>query len=106
MTSLTVSTQIGEIKAQACLAKAADACPNFSERARAALLECLRTKGQCSGEEMTNYALGRDIVPHDDRAFGGVFRALARKGLIIRVGFCPRAKGHGTAGGSVWKLAA
>lgn len=37
-----------------------------------------------------------------DRAFGQLFRVLARRGDIRCVGYCERRKGHGTAGGRVW----
>jgi hypothetical protein len=33
-----------------------------------------------------------------------VFGRLSRRGVIRTVGFCMRAKGHGTAGGRIWGL--
>ena len=42
------------------------------------------------------------IRPRDDRAFGAVFAQAIREGLIAPVGYAPRVKGHGTAGGRVY----
>ena len=44
------------------------------------------------------------IVPHLDQAFGPVYAALARQGLIVRTGYAPRRRGHGSPG-PVWRLA-
>jgi hypothetical protein len=42
-------------------------------------------------------------VPHDARAFGAVFLKLKRMGQIEEAGFVARTKGHGTAGGRLWR---
>jgi hypothetical protein len=75
----------------------------FKERAAYFILEFLQRDGEQSGEELTDKCKARGLVPHDDRAFGPVLASLSRRGLIEKAGFCPRSKGHGTAGGNIWK---
>lgn len=77
----------------------------FRERATAFVLGYLQQHGVSSGELITDAAQLAGIRPPDDRAFGPVYAMLARKGRIVSAGFCMRAKGHGTAGGRLWKLA-
>lgn len=67
------------------------------------MLDYLRKQGPASGETLTAYVRAVGNAPGDDRAFGGVFRALVKRGAIWQVGECLRAKGHGTAGGRVWE---
>lgn len=85
--------------------KAERADDGFRERAQAFVLGYLAQHGTSSGELMTDAAKLAGIKPHDDRAFGPVYAVLARRGLIVAAGFCARRKGHGTAGGRVWRLA-
>lgn len=89
---------------EGCRQNADEAQPGFSGAARAFVLNYLSNVGEASGEVITDSAKAFGLVPHDDRAFGGVFLALAKRGLIERAGFCPRRKGHGTQGGSIWRL--
>lgn len=77
----------------------------FRERAKAFVLGYLAQHGASSGELMTDAAKLSGIKPPDDRAFGPVYATLARSGQIVAPGFCARRKGHGTAGGRVWRLA-
>jgi hypothetical protein len=88
----------------ACVAKAERRDPEFSRKAEEAILAHLRVVGRCSGEELTDIARARGAVPHDDRAFGAVFKSLAHRHAIRAVGYCERKKGHGTAGGRIWGL--
>lgn len=85
-------------------ANAEEASPGFAERAAEFVLDRL-TSGPASGELLTDACRNAGIVPHDDRAFGGVFLRLSRRGLIVKAGTCQRRKGHGTSGGTVWALA-
>lgn len=94
----------GEAAAQACIAKAERNDPEFSAKAEKAILDHLRVVGQASGEELVAVAKAHGAVPHDDRAFGAVFKSMAQRGLIRTVGYCMRSKGHGTAGGRLWAL--
>lgn len=77
----------------------------FRERAAAFVLGYLAQHGISSGELVTDAAKLAGIRPPDDRAFGPVYATLARKGRIVAAGFCARRKGHGTAGGRLWRLA-
>jgi hypothetical protein len=77
----------------------------FRKAAYDFVLAFLADYGESSSEEITAAAKAAGIVPHDDRAFGPVYMRLARQWKIVRVGTCPRAKGHGTGGGSIWRLA-
>lgn len=96
----------GEAAAASCQAKAEAAGFN-SVSAMAAVLDVLRKAGQpMTGEELVDACQDRGIVPHDGRAFGPVFKELARRGLIETVGFAMRRKGRGTAGARVWQIAA
>jgi hypothetical protein len=78
--------------------------PDFAAHARAFVLEYLARHGAASGEAVTNACKLAGIRPHDDRAFGPVYFALVRAGLIRKVGACLRTKGHGTSGGNIWAL--
>ena len=95
----------GQAAAAACLAKAERVTEFDGERARAAVLELLADGRARSGEEIVDHCQRLGLVPHDARAFGPVFGTLARRGLIEAVGFVPRAKGHGTSGGRLWRAA-
>lgn len=95
---------VGESAANACEAKARRGNPEFTEKAEAAILAHLRAVGTASGEALTDVAMAHGARPHDARAFGAVFGRLSRRGVIRTVGFCMRAKGHGTAGGRIWGL--
>lgn len=91
--------------------QAAQACADKAERqgfdtegARRFILSWLARHGDMSGEALTDAAKEHGFRPHDDRAFGAVFGPLSRRGLIRCVGFCERERGHGTAGGRIWRL--
>ena len=77
----------------------------FRARAEAFVLGYLQQHGVSSGELITDAAKLAGIKPPDDRAFGPVYATLARRGQIVAAGFCARRKGHGTAGGRLWRLA-
>lgn len=94
----------GEQAARFCMEKAVRTDSEFPAKARAAILKHLQVVGEASGEELTQVARAHGAVPHDDRAFGPVFGGLSRAKLIRTVGFCMRARGHGTAGGRIWAL--
>lgn len=91
---------------------AADACSSKAERtsafdaaaAKAEVLAVLSASARpMTGEELVDHCQRVGLVPHDPRAFGGVFLALSRRGQIKAVGFAPRRKGHGTAGARLWE---
>ncbi len=95
----------GEVAGERAADKAERADDGFRERAQAFVLGYLAQHGTSSGELMTDAAKLAGIKPPDDRAFGPVYAVLARRGMIVAAGFCARRKGHGTAGGRVWRLA-
>jgi hypothetical protein len=107
MNQLTLDDAIaaGDEAMAACAAKAERVNPEFSRKAEEAILAHLRIVGQCSGEVLTDVARARGAECHDARAFGPIFKSLARRGLIRHVDYCLRTKGHGTAGGRIWGIA-
>lgn len=96
---------VGQVAAELAQQRAERKDPDFTERAKAHILEQLRLRGEASGETLTDSCKAAGIAPANDRAFGSVYSSLARAGEISCVGFCLRAKGHGTAGGRVWRIA-
>jgi hypothetical protein len=76
----------------------------FVEAACAIVLEHLTLNGPTTAEALTNECKRRGAVPHDDRAFGPVYRRLLGRRQIEPCGTAIRTKGHGTAGGRIWKL--
>lgn len=87
---------------EAVASKVDTVVPEFRARAEAFVLAHLETHGPTSGEELTRQCRDAGLVPHDDRAFGPVYMALSRRGQIVKVGYAPRERGHGTAGGHIW----
>lgn len=83
---------------------AAQQVPQFTARASAAIVAHLARHGQASGEELVTACRAAGICPGDDRAFGSVFGRLKRDGRIVAMGTCVRTKGHGTAGGTIYRL--
>jgi hypothetical protein len=77
----------------------------FRSRVQEGIRHYLAEHGPASSEEMVDALKARGLAPQDDRAFGGAFIALSRKGEIVKHGACLRRKGHLTAGGVVWALA-
>lgn len=78
----------------------------FLDRAKAHILEHLRKNHvtSASGEALTDTCKLSGIIPPDDRAFGAVFSWLSKSGQIVKAGYCERTKGHGCAGGILWRL--
>jgi hypothetical protein len=94
----------GERLAGLALDRAERHVSDFSERARAFIVDYLRLTKVSSGELIVDACKLAGIKPPDDRAFGGVFGGLRKAGLIEADGYCLRRKGHGTGGGRVWRL--
>jgi hypothetical protein len=76
----------------------------FTSSAESFVVQFLR-HGPAPGEVITAACKRAGIVPPDDRAFGPVYMRLARRGWIVKAGAVRRERGHGTAGGNVWRLA-
>jgi hypothetical protein len=94
----------GEVAGQRAADRAERESDGFRERAQAFVLGYLAQHGVSSGELITDAAKLAGIQPPDDRAFGPVYGALSRSGKIVAAGFCARIKGHGTAGGRLWRI--
>jgi hypothetical protein len=62
----------------------------WQEKARAWLLAFGATRRAFTGEEAVAASNGNIEAPEDKRAWGGVFQAAARSGLIRRIGYAPR----------------
>jgi hypothetical protein len=95
---------VGHAAAEACAAKAERTTSFDADRARAAVLKVLADGQARSGEQLVDHCQRLGIVPHDARAFGAVFLKLKRMGQIEEAGFVARTKGHGTAGGRLWRV--
>ncbi len=89
--------------AAACTAKAERVAAFDTAAAKAAILDLLADGRPRSGEELVDHCRRLGMCPHDDRAFGSVFARLAQSGYIEAVGYTERRKGHGTAGGRIWR---
>ncbi len=94
--------EAGAVAAEAC-AGAAERRGFDTEGAAAFILEFLRRTGPASGESLTNQAKAAGFTPGEDRAFGAVIARLSRRKLIVPDGYARRAKGHGSAGATIWR---
>ncbi len=105
ITRVRSARKLGEEAAQAAVDRAEQKDPTFSERAYEHIRKTMlaAAPGQrLRGEDIVNAAKVAGIRPPDDRAFGAIFAKAIRERLIEPVGFAPRVKGHGTAGGRVY----
>jgi hypothetical protein len=92
----------GERLGELCAEKASRVADFDATGAGKFILGWLHRHGPTSGEKLTAAATEHGFRAHDSRAFGPVYAALSRKGLIRCVGYCARERGHGTAGGRIW----
>lgn len=76
--------------------------PAFRARALDFIVNYIRQQGETTGESATLAAVLAGIRPPDQRAFGPVYQEAIRKGLIRVVGYVPRVRGHGSAGGKLY----
>lgn len=103
---LPVAVALGQAGTQLAADRAEREQPGFQQRAQAFVLQYLAARGAASSEDITDACKAAGILPSEDRAFGSVYQSLNRRGQIAFAGFCARKKGHGTAGGRLWRLAA
>ena len=85
----------------------AKAGTDFSRRATAFILHYLsqQKEHRAPGEDITDACKAEGIKPpKDDRSFGPIYMALAKKGRIVKDGNVKRRKGHACHGGIIWKL--
>lgn len=79
--------------------------PGFGKQAAKCIRDYLAKNGPTPGEDLVTACNNAGIVPpKGNRAFGGVFQSLSRRGVIEVVGFCKRRHGNNTSGGNVWGL--
>lgn len=89
----------------AALARVSEGAGNFIAEAMVFVRNYLRANGEASGETITDACKEAGIKPpRDDRAFGPVFMNLIRDQIIEKCGECKRTKGHGTSGGSIYRI--
>lgn len=100
---LAVARSMGEVGMQQAEQAAARVEPSFRERAEALILQKL-ARGPASAEDCTDYVRAAGLQMADGRALGATYASLRSRGLIHKVADCPRRRGHGTAGGSVYAL--
>jgi hypothetical protein len=105
MTSPRAARATGDVMAAACTDKAKRVAEFDFEGACKFVLGWLTRHGATPGEELVNNAIAHGHRVHDARAFGSVFRVLSVRKQIRCIGYCERQKGHGTAGGRIWKIA-
>lgn len=103
--SIEQARELGEAGMQLAQQRAEHDDPSFTERAKAFVVRYLHERGACSSEDVTDACKAAGIVPKDDRAFGVVYATLRRHQIIEFAGYCDRRKGHGTAGGRIWRIA-
>jgi hypothetical protein len=102
--ALAAAMEAGEEAAKACVENA-ERQGFDSQAAGEWILDHLRRNGETAGEVLVSEAM--KVHPaHDSRAYGAVLAGLARRKLIEKCGTVPRVKGHGTAGGIVWRAKA
>ncbi len=82
----------------------ANAGREFTAKALRFVSDHLRKHGETSGEDLTDACIAAGIKPHDLRAFGPVLMTLIRDGIIEKCGTVKRRRGHGTSGGSVYRI--
>ncbi|MNX95386.1 hypothetical protein D3C86_1276580 [compost metagenome] len=87
---------------QRSVERAEDECPGFGEQALTFIVDHIRQKGRVSGESVTLSAVKAGIRPPDQRAFGPIYAKALRHGLIHVVGYVPRIRGNGSAGGKLY----
>lgn len=103
--NFSAARAVGEDLGELCASKAERVTGFDREGARKFILGELVRHGQMTGEALTDSAKAAGYRPHDDRAFGAVFGALVKRGLIRTIGYATRVKGHGTGGARIWVAA-
>jgi hypothetical protein len=94
--------KLGTEAGNAAADKAEQEDPLFKQRALEFIVAYIRQQGEARGEEATLAAVLNGIKPRDQRSFGPVYKKALRLGLIRIVGYVPRVRGHGSAGGKLY----
>jgi len=104
MTTETLPLWIAAERDKAMRQVEENAGPCFKARAMRFVADYLRKHGETPGEDITDAMWAAGIQAHDRRAMGPVLMQLLRDGIIEKCGTCVRKRGHGTGGGSVYRL--
>jgi len=94
--------KLGAEAGQRAADKAEQEDPEFRAKALDFIVAYIRQQGEARGEDATNAAVLAGIKPRDQRAFGPVYKTAIKRGLIRVVGYVPRVRGHGSAGGKMY----
>ena len=82
-----------------------ETAPGFSDRLAAYFYAVLLSRGPQTGEQLTDAACEAGLVPGDARCCGRAFQVLLTIGAEIVPGVVvPRRRGHGTAGGRLYRV--
>jgi len=95
----TSARAAGEYAGNLAADRAEKVDPEFRARALDFIVGYIRQQGEATGESATEAAIMAGITAPDARAFGPVYAAAIKRGLIRVVGYVPRLRGHGSAGG-------
>lgn len=101
-TRAAFARKLGTEAGTAAADKAEQEDPTFRERALEFIVGYIRQQGEATGESATLAAVLAGISPKDQRAFGPVYAKAIKRGLIRVVGYVPRVRGHGSAGGKLY----
>lgn len=102
--ALRAAKRQGDAAIAAGAAKATSIAPGFIDSACAHIKAYLGQHGVSSGEILSDSCKLAGIVSTSDKHFGAVVRRLLDRGVIEYVGPCKRTKGHGSRGGSLYRL--
>lgn len=94
--------RLGDEAGNHCADKAEQGDPEFRAKALEFIVAFIRQQGQATGESATLAAVLAGIRPHDQRAFGPVYQTAIKRNLIRVIGYVPRVRGHGSAGGKLY----
>ncbi|MDM0024103.1 hypothetical protein [Variovorax saccharolyticus] len=98
--------RLGDEAGNRCADKAEAKDPAFRQRALDFIVAYVRQQGEVRGEDVTHAAVLAGIKPDDARAFGPIYKAAIKQGLIRVVGYVPRVRGHGSMGGKLYRAGA
>ena len=99
---VATARKLGDEAGALCLDRAESIVADFGARAFEFIREYAQQHSTFTGEDATNAAKMAGIRPLDDRAFGPVYAKAIRQSVIRVIGFVPRVKGHGSAGGKLY----
>jgi hypothetical protein len=97
--------KLGDEAGQRCATKADEVCPGFGAKAFDFICAYADEHAQFAGEDCTLAMKQAGIQAHDDRATGSAYAKALRENRIRVVGYVPRVRGHGSAGGKLYAKA-